>query len=82
MTLQRFTRDVIEKIANIAHAEQPAVCRCSRSFKDGIGPSLNCPIPPFKRVLILMVGFRVPTTAMVHSEYIFDLLEILLVPSH
>ena len=37
----------------------------------GVGPSLNCPIPPFKRVMILMVGFRVQTTAMAHSEDIF-----------
>ena len=39
---------------------------------DGVGPSHSGPVVPFRRVLMLMVGFRMPTTAVVHVEYVFD----------
>ena len=37
----------------------------------GVGPSLNGPVSPFRWVLVLMVGFRMPTTAVIHSDFVF-----------
>ena len=42
------------------------------SIKDGVGPSLNGMVAPFRGVLILMIWFRMPTTAVVDSEDVFD----------
>ena len=38
------------------------------SIKDGVGPSINGMIAPFRGILILMILFRMPTTDVVHSE--------------
>ena len=71
LALQRVTRNVIEQIANIAHAKQPAVIRYTSSINDGVSSSLNGPVSSFRIVLILMVAFRMPTTAVIHSGYVF-----------
>ena len=72
LPFQRFTRDVIEKVTHIAHAKQPAVCRCSSPVEDGVGSCFDGPIVPYRRVLILVIRFRMPTTYVVHSEDIFN----------
>ena len=52
LPFQRFTRDVIEKVTHIAHAKQPAVCRCSSPVEDGVGSCFDDPIVPYRRVLV------------------------------
>ena len=52
----------------MTHAEHPAVGRCSSLFEDGGGPCLDGPIVLLRRILILMVMFRMPTTAVVHYD--------------
>ena len=60
-------------MTHIAQAEQPAVGRCSSPIEDSVGPCLDGPIAPLRRILILMIRFRMPTTAVVHSENILNL---------
>ena len=40
LPFQRFTRNVIEQVTHITHAEQPTVGRCSSPVEDGVGPRL------------------------------------------
>ena len=42
------------------------------TFEDGVGPCLDGPIVTLRRILILMIRFRMPTTAVVHSEDVFN----------
>ena len=55
-------------MCHITRAEQPTVDRCSSPVEDGVGPWFDGPVAPLRRVFILMVRFRMPTTAVVHSE--------------
>ena len=46
LLIQRFIRNVIEYVAHITHAEQPATGRCSSPIEDGVSPRLDGPIAP------------------------------------
>ena len=58
---------------HIAHAKQPTVSSCSSPVEDGVSPCLDGPIMPLGRILILVIGLRMPTTSVAHSEDIFNL---------
>ena len=72
LPFQRFTRNVIEYITQKTHAEQPTVGRCSSPLENGVGPCIDGLITPLRRILILLIRFRMPTTAVVHSEDAFN----------
>ena len=72
LAFYRFTRNMIEEVAHITHAKQPAVGRCSSPVEDGVGPCFDGPVVLVRRILILMIRFRMPTTTVVHSEDVFN----------
>ena len=49
------------------------MCRSTSPIHDGVGPGLDGSVPPFSRVLILMVWFRLPITDVVGPEDVLDL---------
>ena len=46
--------------------------RCSSGVEDGVGPCFDGPIASLRRVLILMVRFRMSAIAVAHSEDVFN----------
>ena len=47
--------------------------RGTSSIDDGAGPGLDGSIPPFSRVLVLVIWFRLPITDVVGPEDVLDL---------
>ena len=45
-------------VQDLLESEQPAMCRSPCPIHDGISPGFDGSVPPFSRVLIPMVGFR------------------------
>ena len=58
----------VEQVTHITHAEQTTVSRCSILTDDCVGPFHDGPIAPLRGILSLMKRFRMPSTAVVHSE--------------
>ena len=52
--------------------QQWAGGRYSSPVEDGVGPCLDGPTAPLRRILILMIRFRMPTTAVVHSQDVLN----------
>ena len=47
--------------------------RSTSPIHDGVGPGLDGSVPPFSRVLILMVWFQLPITDVVGPEDVLHL---------
>ena len=53
--------------------KKPAMSRSTSSIHDGVGPGLDGSIPPFSRILVLVVWLRLPITNVIGPEDVIDL---------
>ena len=54
------------------HAYKPAISWGTISIHDDVGPTFEGAVSPLSMILVLMVGLRVPTGAMIHSKDVLN----------
>ena len=77
MSTQGLAREVIEDVESMNHAEKPTISWGTRSIHDGVGPTFEGAVSPLSGILVLVVGLRVPTGAMIHPKDVLIFVRIL-----
>ena len=65
---------MVKDVTHIDMAQEPAVGWGIRPIHSCVGPGIDSPLPPFSRILILVVGLRMPIGNVICPKSIHDLI--------